>query len=37
VNMHLRRQPFQPKPTAIYRFGQHLTAHGEWEQFITGW
>lgn len=37
ANMHLRRQPFQPKPTAIYRFGQHLTTHGEWEQFITGW
>jgi 5-methylcytosine-specific restriction endonuclease McrA len=37
VNMHLRRLPVQPKPTAIYRFGQHLNTHSEWEQFITGW
>lgn len=37
AHMRLKRPPIQPKPTAIYRFGQHLVAHGEWEQFITGW
>jgi 5-methylcytosine-specific restriction endonuclease McrA len=37
ANMRLRRAPFQPKPTAFYRFGQHLDNHSEWEQFITGW
>jgi 5-methylcytosine-specific restriction endonuclease McrA len=37
TNMRLMRLPIQPKATAIYRFGQHLATHGEWEQFITGW
>ncbi len=37
LNMHLLRHPFQPKPTAFYRFGQHLNTHHEWEQFIAGW
>ncbi|MFN2189688.1 MAG: HNH endonuclease [Candidatus Promineifilaceae bacterium] len=37
VNMRLRRQPFRPKATAAYRFGQHLALHTEWEQFISGW
>jgi len=37
ANMQLRRLPIQPRPTAIYRFGQHLSAHSEWEQFIIGW
>lgn len=37
ANMLLRRSPFEPKPTALYRFGQHLDNHREWEQFISGW
>ena len=37
ANMRLRRQPYQPKATAVYRFGPHLATHSEWEQFISGW
>ena len=37
ANMHLRRQPFEPKATAFYRFGQHLQENQEWRQFIEGW
>lgn len=37
ANMHLQRQPFEPNPTAYYRFGHHLNTHQEWEQFIRGW
>ncbi len=35
--MMLRRRPFEPKPTATYRFGSHLQCHQEWSQFIEGW
>lgn len=37
ANMQLVRQPFEPKPTADYRFGRHLKVHREWAQFIEGW
>lgn len=37
ANMTLRRQPFQPSPSAYYRFGHHLNTHHEWEEFIRGW
>lgn len=37
ANMTLRRQPFQPSPSAYYRFGHHLNTHYEWEEFIRGW
>lgn len=37
ANMVLRRQPFQPSPSAFYRFGHHLNTHQEWEEFIRGW
>lgn len=37
ANMHLRRRPFEPRPTAVYRFGQHLKKNHEWAQFIEGW
>lgn len=37
ANMTLRRQPFQPSPSAYYRFGHHLNTHQEWEEFIRGW
>ncbi|MFQ5400317.1 MAG: HNH endonuclease [Anaerolineae bacterium] len=37
ANMRLSRQPFEPKPTASYRFGRHLQKHKEWAQFIEGW
>jgi hypothetical protein len=35
--MELIRQPFEPRPTAQYRFGRHLTEHQDWAQFIEGW
>lgn len=37
VDMMLHRMPFEPSPTAAYRFGSHLEAHQEWAQFIEGW
>ncbi len=37
ANMKLRRQPFEPKATAVNRFGRHLTQNQEWLQFIEGW
>ncbi|MEZ4516790.1 MAG: HNH endonuclease [Chloroflexota bacterium] len=37
VNMRLHRMPFEPSPTAAYRFGSHLEQHQEWAQFIEGW
>lgn len=37
ANMQLRQQPFEPSPSAYYRFGRHLHTHQEWEQFIRGW
>ncbi|RMH00794.1 MAG: HNH endonuclease [Chloroflexi bacterium] len=37
ANMLLRRQPTEPSPTALYRFGRHLERHQEWIQFIEGW
>lgn len=37
ADMHLRRQPFEPKPTAVYRFGTHVKKYREWKQFIEGW
>ncbi len=37
ANMSLRRQPDEPKATAVYRFGNHLQENQEWAQFIDGW
>lgn len=37
ASMKLRRPPFEPNPTAYNRFSRHLTAHQDWEPFITGW
>lgn len=37
VDMRLRHPPFEPRPTAQYRFGHLLVNHEEWEQFIKGW
>jgi 5-methylcytosine-specific restriction endonuclease McrA len=37
ANMALRRQPFEPKATATYRFGRHLLHNQEWLQFVEGW
>ena len=37
ANMPLRRMPFEPKPSARYRFSRHLQNREEWVQFIEGW
>jgi 5-methylcytosine-specific restriction endonuclease McrA len=37
ANMTLRRQPYEPKATAVYRFGNHVHENQEWAQFIEGW
>ncbi|RMD50300.1 MAG: HNH endonuclease [Candidatus Thermofonsia bacterium] len=37
ANMKLLRKPFEPSPTAAYRFGRLLESHQEWVQFIEGW
>jgi 5-methylcytosine-specific restriction endonuclease McrA len=37
VNMALQREPFEPNPTASYRFGALLDQRQEWAQFIEGW
>ena len=37
ANMILQHQPFEPTPSAAYRFGRHLESRAEWAQFIEGW
>ncbi len=37
AKMLLRRLPVEPNPTAVYRFGRHLSQHKEWIQFVEGW
>ncbi len=35
--MVLKRRPFEPRPTAAYRFSTPLQRHQEWTQFVDGW
>lgn len=37
ANMKLVRQPFEPSPTAHYRFGRHLKGREDWIPFVKGW
>jgi 5-methylcytosine-specific restriction endonuclease McrA len=37
AEMTLQRPPFEPSPSAAYRFGTHLEQRQEWVQFIEGW
>jgi 5-methylcytosine-specific restriction endonuclease McrA len=37
ADMKLQRLPYEPAPTAEYRFGTHLEQHADWVQFIRGW
>ena len=37
ANMHLHRPPFEPSPSAYYRFSRHLAQRDEWEPFLDGW
>lgn len=37
ANMALQRAPFEPSPTATYRFGSLLEQRQEWAKYIEGW
>ena len=37
ARMRLRRKPFEPRPTASYRFGNYTIAQSNWQPFIEGW
>ncbi len=37
AGMHLLRQPYEPNPSAEYRFGRQAEQYHEWEPFIHGW
>ncbi len=37
ADMLLHRAPFEPSPTAAYRFSSHLEQRQEWAQFMEGW
>jgi hypothetical protein len=37
AHMRLLHPPEEPPANAMYLFGRHEEAKGEWEQFITGW
>jgi 5-methylcytosine-specific restriction endonuclease McrA len=37
ADMALQRWPFEPSPSAAYRFGALLEQRQEWAQFIEGW
>lgn len=37
AEMVLHRAPFEPSPSAEYRFGSHIEQRREWAQFIEGW
>jgi hypothetical protein len=35
--MTLRHPPHEPRPTAIYLFGNHLSDNGDWRPYLEGW
>lgn len=37
VNMNLMKQPKEPRPTAIYLFGNHLDDNQDWRHYLEGW
>lgn len=37
ARMKLIRQPFRPRLSIPYLFGQYLEEYGEWGQFLEGW
>lgn len=37
AEMALLRQPYEPSPTAAYRFGRYLHSHADWQPYIEGW
>lgn len=37
ARMSLLRKPQEPKASALYLYGAHLTGNEEWMQFLEGW
>lgn len=37
ANMMLRRPPHEPRPTAVYLFGNHLSENDDWRPYLEGW
>ena len=37
AHMTLLRPPREPRPSALYLFGNHLPTNEEWRQFLEGW
>jgi len=37
ANMHLKREPAEPRATAIYLYGTYLKQNKEWEPYLRGW
>lgn len=37
ARMQLLHIPYEPRPTIMYLFGQHLEANAAWRKFLQGW
>jgi 5-methylcytosine-specific restriction endonuclease McrA len=37
ARMALLHVPYEPRPTVIYLFGQHLEVNDGWHKFLDGW
>jgi 5-methylcytosine-specific restriction endonuclease McrA len=37
ARMHLLRHPIEPKASAAYLFGGHVSQNQEWHQYLEGW
>jgi 5-methylcytosine-specific restriction endonuclease McrA len=37
ARMHLLHVPYEPRPTVMYLFGQHLESNEAWSKFLRGW
>ena len=37
AHMQLRRQPFEPVPSAQYLYGRQAQQYGEWARYLEGW
>ena len=37
AHMPLRRQPFEPLPSAQYLYGRQAQPYGEWARYLEGW
>ena len=37
TNLTLRRQPYEPRPSAVYVFGRYTNDIDEWSDYLEGW